>query len=131
MPEKAKQSMEQVILSDGRYPPEAYGFLHEALNRAVGKAQGTKPSEGLRRHVTGQELCLSLRDLAIERWGMLARTVLGKWNVQKTIDFGNMVYLLIDHDFMKKTDEDSLEDFRDVFDFDKAFRSKGEFELKE
>ncbi len=42
-----------------------------------------------------------------------------------------MVYLLIDHDFMKKTDEDSLEDFRDVFDFDKAFRSKGEFELKE
>jgi uncharacterized repeat protein (TIGR04138 family) len=62
---------------------------------------------------------------------MLARTVLRKWNIRETIDFGNMVYLLVEHEFMRKTDEDSLEDFRDVFDFDEAFAVGGEFELKE
>ena len=32
---------------------------------------------------------------------------------------------------MKKTEEDSLEDFRDVFDFDEAFSHAGSFELAE
>jgi len=44
---------------------------------------------------------------------------------------GNMVYLLIDHGFMRKTEEDSIEDFRDVFDFDKVFKVNDEFELEE
>ena len=123
--------MEDVIRSDGRYPLEAYAFLHDGLTTAVRKTYGPEPAEGVQQHVSGQDLCGSLRDLALERWGMLARTVLRKWNIRETIDFGNMVYLLIEHDFMKKTDEDSLEDFRDVFDFDEAFAAGGEFELKE
>ncbi len=141
--------MEDVIRSDGRYPLEAYAFLHDGLTTAVRKIYGSGPAEGVQeheavrkiygpgpgegvqRHVSGQDLCGSLRDLALERWGMLARTVLRKWNIRETIDFGNMVYLLVEHDFMKKTDEDSLEDFRDVFDFDEAFAHGGEFELKE
>jgi len=67
----------------------------------------------------------------MERWGLLAKTVLAKWNIHATIDFGNMVYLLVEHDFMRKTEEDSLEDFRDVFDFDAAFAPGDSFELKE
>jgi uncharacterized repeat protein (TIGR04138 family) len=42
-----------------------------------------------------------------------------------------MVYLLVEHNFMRKTAEDSLEDFRDVFDFEEAFGDSGQFELKE
>ncbi len=119
--------MEQVIRDDGRYPVEAYMFLHEGLNRAVKDIV----DEGARKHVTGQQLCHALRDEAVDRWGMLATTVLKKWNIIATIDFGNMVYLLIENDYMHKTETDSIEDFRDVYAFDKAFEISSEFDLKE
>ena len=125
------KTMEQVILEDARYPPEAFGFLHDGLARAVETAHGGKPRGEGQQHVSGSQLCQSLRDLAVERWGLLARTVLRKWNIQQSIDFGNMVYLLIENEFMRKTDEDSLEDFRDVYDFDEAFAAYEAFELKE
>ena len=32
-----------------------------------------------------------------------------------------MVYLLVENELMGKTEDDSLEDFRDVYDFDEAF----------
>ena len=130
-PDQPEETMEEVIGADGRYPLEAYAFLHEGLARAVKHVHGAEVSLGAQQHVSGQELCREMRDLAIERWGALARTVLAKWNVRKTIDFGNMVYLLIEHGFMRKTQEDSLEDFRDVFDFEEAFGSSNDFELKE
>lgn len=131
MENKPEKSMEEVILADGRYPPEAFGFLHEGLGRAVQDIHGESSGPEAQRHVTGRQLCESLRDFAIKRWGMLAGTVLGKWNIHETIDFGNMVYLLIEQGFMRKTDEDSLEDFRDVYDFAKAFGGYHAFELKE
>jgi len=130
MPDKPAKSMDQVIREDGRYPPDAFGFLHEGLARAVSQVYGEQAVTA-QRHVSGAQLCHALRDLAIERWGMLARTVLAKWNIHATIDFGNMVYLLVESGLMRKTDEDSLEDFRDVFDFEKAFDVAEEFELKE
>lgn len=129
----SEKSMEEVIRRDGRYPLEAYSFLHEGLSRAIKTVHG-EDREDLPpgpRHVTGQQLCLALRDVALDRWGMLARTVLERWNIRGTIDFGNMVYLLVQNNFMKKTEEDSLEDFRDVFRFEDGFKVKHEFELKE
>jgi uncharacterized repeat protein (TIGR04138 family) len=119
--------MEDVIRDDGRYPLEAFAFLHDALSHAVGEIHGQEAqvapdSEGeSSRHVTGAQLCHAMRELAIERWGRLARPVLTKWNIHATIDLGNMVYLLVNNSFMRKTDEDSVEDFRDVFSFDEAF----------
>jgi len=41
------------------------------------------------------------------------------------------VYLLIQHEFMRKTEEDSIEDFRDVFDLDKDLAPGDDLELKE
>jgi uncharacterized repeat protein (TIGR04138 family) len=123
--------MEQVIRADGRYPEEAYAFLHEGLSRAVQNAHGAGEHGADQQHVSGEQICLALRDLAIERWGPLARTVLGKWNIHGTMDFGQMVYLLIEHGFMRKTEEDSIADFRDVYDFQAAFAVEEEFELNE
>jgi uncharacterized repeat protein (TIGR04138 family) len=132
MPDDAENSMEEVIHKDGRYPLEAFAFLHEGLGSAVKAAYGAKPQPAAGpRHISGRQLCLALRDLAIQRWGLLARTVLDRWNIRSTIDFGNMVYLLVNNDFMKKTDEDSLEDFRDVFNFEQAFGQNCKFEMKE
>lgn len=126
-----EESMEEVIRKDGRYPLDAYAFLQEGMAKAAKEAHGEEVILAAPKHVTGQQICLAIRDLAIERWGQLAKTVLGKWNIRCTMDFGKMVYLLIEHRFMKKTDEDRIEDFQEIFDFDDAFKVHDEFELKE
>jgi uncharacterized repeat protein (TIGR04138 family) len=73
------------------------------------------------RHVSGQQLCEALRRVALERWGLLAGEVLAHWNIRRTRDFGDMVYLLISLGVMGKQDSDRLEHFDDVYDFDEAF----------
>jgi len=128
---RGPQEMAQVILADGRYPLDAFEFLHEGLELAARARYGDDQSKPGQRHVSGAQLCESLREHAIQRWGPLARTVLDHWGIRSTLDFGRMVYLLVNNGFMQKTDEDSLEDFREVFDFDKAFRVRVTFELRE
>ena len=131
-----------MIREDGRYPPAAYAFLHDGLARAVRAVHGddavaraqVAAAAGLeapKSHVSGQQLCEALRLLAIERWGLLARTVLSRWNIRGTIDFGNMVYLLVEHEFMRTSEGDTIEDFRDVFDFEQGLKVPAAFELKE
>ncbi len=88
--------------------------LMEMIIRAGGCAK-------LNRHVTGRELCWALRDLAVERWGMLARTVLYSWGVRTTHDFGRMVFAYIEHGLMQQQPSDSVKDFDEVFDFEEAF----------
>jgi uncharacterized repeat protein (TIGR04138 family) len=124
-----KKTIEEVIHEDGRYRVEAFGFLHEGLAKAVQNVY--EEPEGPGHHVTGQQLCESLRALAIERYGMMAPAVLRWWGVRESIDFGQMVYLLIKHGLMRKTDEDNIEDFRDVFSLDRDFDVAGEIRLKE
>ena len=123
--------MQQVIAEDGRYAPESFAFLHDGLSRAVQEVYTDQVGGEGQHHVSGQQLCHSLRDLAVERWGMMAKAVLNKWNVRATLDFGNMVYLLIENNHMRKADEDRLDDFREAYDFDKAFGNYQAFELKE
>lgn len=128
---KGPEAMTQLILTDGRYPLDAFGFLHEGLELAARSQYGDEPASPGERHVSGTQLCEALRDHAIGRWGRLARTVLSHWNIRSTLDFGHMVYLLVDNGFMQKTAEDSVEDFRQVYDFDQAFRIRVKFDLKE
>ena len=73
------------------------------------------------RHVTGQQLCMGLRDYAIKRYGMMAPAVLRSWNLRRTDDFGRIVFAMIEHGLMSKTADDSLDDFRAVYDFEEAF----------
>ncbi|MFW6145751.1 MAG: Minf_1886 family protein [Planctomycetota bacterium] len=124
------EAMTQLILADGRYPLDAFEFLHEGLEAAARTRYGDDPPEG-HRHVSGEQLCQGLRHEALRRWGPLARTVLAHWGIHSTLDFGQMVYLLVDNGFMQKTADDSLEDFRDVFDFNQAFRIRPHYELKD
>ena len=121
MGKKPKKSLDEVVRRDGRYSLDAFPFLQEGLKRAVKQAYGEKADEDRPHHVTGRQLCLALRDEALERWGILARNVLTKWNIHATVDFGNMVYLLVDNALMDKTEEDCLDHFRDVYDFATAF----------
>ncbi len=127
--EQPVKTIEEVIAEDGRYRVEGFGFLHEGLSRAV-KDVYSDDQEGPGHHVTGQQLCLSLRDLAIDRYGLMAPAVLRSWGIRESIDFGNMVYLLIEHGMMRKTEEDTVEDFRDVFYLEKDFDVSDKIRLK-
>jgi uncharacterized repeat protein (TIGR04138 family) len=107
------------------YPPQAYLFVQEGLDFMVRKLHGKKvpASESKSRHVSGQQLCEGLRELALARWGRLARTVLSQWNITSTMDFGQIVFSMIEAGQMQKTPRDTIEDFRNVYDFKIVFEA--------
>ena len=104
-----------LVRRDARYSPEAYGFLLEALDFTI-----TRKGKG-RKHVTGAELLEGYRDLALQQFGFLARTVLGEWGVHQTDDVGEMVFHLIEEDLLQKTADDRREDFHSLYDFAESF----------
>lgn len=106
----------------GPFPPQAIEFIKEGLAHTVKLTHGDgESSEDESRHVNGRQLCLGLRSYALRQYGRLARTVLKSWNISTTEDFGRLVFAMIQAGLMRKTDQDSLEDFRNVYDFDEAF----------
>jgi len=107
-------SIERIAAQDGRYMPQAYYFVHEALAYKLRQL-------GEQRHLTAEELLDGIRQLALERFGLMARVVLEQWGVKGTRDFGEIVYLLIAHGLLFRTEEDSKDDFKDVYDFHEAF----------
>jgi len=112
----------QMVASAGPYPVEAFIFVREGLNYATQQVYGDPDAmPEFDRHVSGQQLCLGLRDYAINRYGLLAPVVLEHWKIRRTDDFGRIVFSMIEAGLMTQTSDDRLEDFRAVYDFDEAF----------
>lgn len=114
-----------------QYHRNSYYFVFSALQHT---------QEGLHRtaahvlreeeaHISGRELCEGFRDLALRKFGMLATTVLNHWGVRSTQDIGRIVFELIERGEMRKTDDDALDDFDDVYDFEEAFCQHDQFDL--
>jgi uncharacterized repeat protein (TIGR04138 family) len=116
-----KKSLEDIAKADGRYGPEAYKFVYEGLSYTVRNITDEP------HHVSGQTLCEGLRKMAIEKYGRLALLVLSSWGVKTTRDLGEIVYALIDHEWMSAQPNDSIDDFNDVYDFKTAFKDQFEF----
>ena len=106
--------LSEVIARNPRYKPEAYVFVHDALGHTWARLNQ-------RRHITGRELLDGIKDLALKRYGPMARAVLNSWGIRTTDDFGIIVFNLVDAGVLSKTDEDHIEDFHEVYDFDEAF----------
>lgn len=106
--------LERIAEGDARYKIEAYVFVINALEYTLAKL-------GRRGHVSGRELLEGLKDLAKERFGPTARMVFEHWGLAKTDDVGEIVFNLVDGKVLGKTDEDSRDDFRDVYDFGDVF----------
>jgi len=119
--------LEEVVKKHSRYVYEAYEFVFQALNFTQ-KMLGREPPEegvgpaaaGPQHHVTGQELLEGIRILALREFGLLARTVFRLWGIDRTDDFGEIVFNLVEAELMSKTSEDNREDFRGVYDLDEA-----------
>ncbi|MCA9081816.1 MAG: hypothetical protein KDA58_14735 [Planctomycetaceae bacterium] len=107
-----------------RFHPDAYRFVFEALHftqQRLDRLPGNDHDEE-EAHITGQELVRGARDLALQRYGLLARTVFLHWGVKSTADFGRIVFELIERGEMRKTERDQLSDFVNVYDFDDALQ---------
>ena len=102
---------------DGRYRKEAFMFILASLEYTLSKLKK-------RRHLSGQEFSKGIAEYAREQYGYLAKTVLNNWGITRTIDYGEIVYILIDFGLMSKTEDDKKEDFCDVYDFNDEFAWK-------
>ena len=111
------ETLGQLQRRNPRFAAEAYLFVLGGLNRKLGELD--QP-----RHITGTELAEAVRDLAIERFGLLARVVLEHWGVHSTEDMGEIVFLLVDHGVLSKQETDRREDFADVYSFEEVFESE-------
>ena len=120
----------KLLRSQGRqsaYHANAYQFVFAALNYAQEKL-GRDRSSLEAGHISGAELLDGIREMATRHFGLMAKTVLASWGVTTTEDFGRIVFELIESGRMRKTEDDQLEDFIDVYDFTEAFEDDYEID---
>ena len=117
-----------IALHDGRYSPEAIRFLLEGLEYAI-EISGRGQLKGQARHVTGVEVLLGLRKFARELFGPLAPQVWRSWGVREPIDWGHIVFLLVDNGILSRQETDSIEDFRTDLDYEAEFVESYEVQL--
>ena len=99
---------------DERYSPEAYLLVIGAVESVLSRIPEM-------RHISGRELCDGIRALAVAKFGPMAKEVLNFWGVRSTVDFGNIVFNLVDAGLLLKTEEDCIDDFLGVYDFTDVF----------
>lgn len=104
----------KIIEQDKRYSPDAYSFLMNALHYTLSKLDE-------HRHVSGRELLYGIREYAMNQYGPMARTVLLNWGVKETMDFGEIVFKLVEAEILKRNPGDTKEEFNNIFDFRNAF----------
>lgn len=103
----------RISLENPRYRREAYLFVLQGI-------QWSFEQLGVRRHLSGEEFTELLVAFAREQYGELAPFVFEEWGVYRTADLGRIVYGLIEAGLMSRRPEDSLRDFEEVLDLQKA-----------
>ena len=104
----------EILENDSRYPLAAYAAIHKGLDftmrmkRVVG-------------HVDGQELAVGMAGYLKEEYGPFSRLLLNGWGIRSTLDFGRLVFNLVESGLMRKQETDSIEDFSEVYDFETVF----------
>ena len=94
-PEDILQKIQTLTERHPQFKFEAYSFILAALHYTMTALP--KP-----RHITGKEFCDGIRRYAIDQFGPLAKTVLDYWGVKETLDFGRLVFALVEVGLMKK-----------------------------
>lgn len=112
--------LQKIVESDPRYHRDAYAFLRDALEftqKLISKANKNQV-----RHISGQELLNGIREYALITFGPMTTTVFEEWGIRSCADFGNMVFLMVENNLLRKQDQDSPDDFKNGYSFDEAFR---------
>ncbi len=107
-----------IIKDDPRYSIQAYEFLGASLRYTVENVVKEQ------RHVSGVQLLDGIRIFALEKFGMMAKTVFEQWGVAQTEDWGNIVFNMIAKGLLEKQDDDTIEDFKSLYDFENVFETE-------
>lgn len=109
----AEEVLARIRRREKRYHERAFLFVLAAIEFL----QERLPQ---RRHVTGPELAWACRDLALEQYGLTARSVLAHWGIATTKDIGHIVFALVDVSLLNTQPGDRVEDFEGVYEFPNA-----------
>jgi uncharacterized repeat protein (TIGR04138 family) len=113
------EALESVVAHDPRYQRDGYIFLRDALDFTTKQQKKVKGVSV--RHVTGPELLDGVRQYALKEFGPMVMTVFDSWGIRSCEDIGHMVFNLIGAGVFGKTEQDSIQDFKNVYDFKEAF----------
>ncbi len=115
-----RELVREITDRDCRYQFGAYEFVLEAIAIAVKKHH--KTIDGKQRlHVSGQQLLETIREYALDQFGPMAFDVFNDWGVKVGLDFGYVVFNMVNHGMISKTEDDSLDDFKESYSFYDAF----------
>jgi uncharacterized repeat protein (TIGR04138 family) len=113
------ETLDSIISSDPRYQRDAYVFLRDALDFTTKQEKKIKGVSV--RHVSGPQLLDGVRRYALKEFGPMVMTVFDNWGIHSCEDVGNIVFNLISAGVFGKTEDDSIEDFKNVYRFEEAF----------
>ena len=114
-----EEVIDKIVEENPRYKKGAYSFVREALEYTV---KNLKPEELTEtHHVTGQKLLDGIREYALVQYGPMTLTLLNDWNVKTCEDFGHIVFTLVEYKVLGRTEGDSIDDFKNAYDFQTAF----------
>ena len=112
----------KITLQDTRYSSDAYEFINDAVIYTVIKCEENK-EENESSPVSGAELLDGVREYALKQFGPMAYSVFYDWGVFDGIAVGNIVFNMIEHKILSRSENDSIEDFENAFDFKAALCS--------
>ena len=115
-----EEVLDELVADDPRYQRDAYHFVREGLDYT--QQSISKQEEGTVRHISGQELLGGMRAHALEQYGPMALLVLNEWGLARGEDFGEIVFNMVEHELLAKTEDDTRTDFAGGYTFDEAFR---------
>ena len=114
--------LEETLMEEGikrlREVCKPYGI--EAFQFVLGALEHTQKQLPARRHVSGKELLDGVIAYGKEQFGPMALDVLEHWGIRSTEDFGKIVFKMVEEGILAKTDHDSMDDFKSVYDLRKV-----------
>ena len=113
------QAIAKLREENPKYAPAAYHFIRRALDHSLRKLK--REDADRPAHVSGRELLEGFRDLALEEYGPLAKTVLEDWGVTNCSEIGEVVFQLVRMGVLGKNENDVIEDFAELWSFAEAF----------
>ena len=112
MLEERPDKYEDILARDKRYELGAYYLLEDVVG-------GLCTADG--NTISGEYIMDEFKEMALDKYGPLAYTVLREWGVNSTEDIGEMVFNLVESHRLLPEEGDSKDAFANGYDFKEAF----------
>ena len=106
----------EIVIQDTRYSFDGYVFINEAVIYTVKKSEESR-MENESSHISGPELLNGVMEYALKNFGPTAYSVFCEWGILDSMAIGNIVFNMIEHRILSRSENDSIKDFKNAFDF--------------